>query len=389
MTPVSNPGERGRDVTLDVSVHPQDSSIGRVGVVREAIKEASQQAGAYVSVDLAVAYASTKGVIMLTDDLAGRRWDAARKRFLVSFDFGFTEPEALARLGRLDNAEVRIPNGRAVVASPTLQPPSAFHAKVFAFRGGQSEVLALVVGSANLTASALSTGAEVVTKQVWLEQSQSHDPVGRAQALASWFDDAWDAADSLGDVLDEYRERRRRMPSRPKLREERTDATRMYVANTEENVIVGPLPVQLASAKALWIDASSMIHNRPGRLPGSQLNTPRGTRVFFGFGAENVPRDTTLGGVFIRIPGYDHVHRTIRFSNNSMDVVNLPIPDHHGLETYEGRHLIFERESPLADGEGRFTLRVTDASGIAAAKVHAANSIDLTMRSRRRYGLLF
>lgn len=386
MTPTSNPD--GSGVILDVSVHAQDSSIGRVGVVRDAIYEASREAGPYASIDVAVAYASTRGVSVLTDALAGQTWDAARKRFLVSLDFGFTQPEALERLSRLSNAEVRIPNGHAVVASPILQPPSTFHAKVFAFRGGESSILCLVVGSANLTASALSTSAEVVTKQVWLEQSQSNGHTGREQALVSWFDDAWDGADRLEDVLDEYRERRRRMPRRPKLREERTSATRMYVANAAKNVVVGSLAVQLASAKALWIDASSMIHNRSDR-PGSQINTQRGTRVFFGFPAETVPRDTTLGRVLIRIPGYDHVPRTIRFSNNGMDIVNLPIPDRHGLETYEGRHLIFERESPSPGGESRFRLTVTDASGVAAAKSSAANSIELSMRSGREYGLLF
>lgn len=390
MSAISTHGDEGLELAHNVSVHPQDSSIGRVGVVREAIYEASRQSGSYTSVDVAVAYASAQGVRVLTDALGGGPWIAARKRFLISLDFGFTEPEALARLSRLDNAEVRVPNGRAVVASPTLQPTSAFHAKVFAFRGGQSEkLLGLVVGSANLTASALSTGAEVVTKQVWQEGFESDARGDRAQGLVRWFDDTWQGADRLEDVLDNYRERRRQMPRRPKLREERTRSTRMYIATTDEHVIVGPLAVQLASAKAMWMDASSVIRNRPGTLPGSQLNTTRGTRVFFGFGAENVPRNTGLGGVYIRIPGYDYVFRTIRFGDNGMDIVNLPIPDRHGLETYQGRHLIFVRESTSADGLACFKLIVTDIAGVDAMRVAATNSIDLQMHSRREYGLIF
>lgn len=378
------------DSCYQVAVHAQDSTIGRVGVVLEAIAHAADRAGDYECIDIAVAYASTGGVRLLENALAGPSWTEARKRFLVSLDFGFTEPKALAYLSEIHNAEVRIPNGRDVLGSPALRPQTAFHAKVYSFGVEQYPHLrALVVGSANLTASALSTGAEVVTTQTWKSYSKAAlNDLERAQSVLGWFRDTWENADPLCDVLDEYRQKRRELPRPPRIREERTKATRQYLASLENHEISGDLSVQLAAARELWIDASSVIRNR-GALPGSQLNTPRGTRVFFGFASERVPKDTTLGSIDLRVIGHAYHDRTIRFSNNSMDIVNLPIPEQNGIETYQDTFLLFARDAPGDDGRRRYTITVADAAEIDARKASAANSVDLTMSSGRKYGLLF
>lgn len=377
-------------VNHETSTHAQDSTVGRVGVVLDALAEASGRAGAYTDVDVAVAYASEEGVRLLDEKLAGEPWHTARKRFLVSLDFGFTQPKALERLRQLANAEVRVPNGRAVLASPTLRPPSAFHAKVFAFRGDGApfDIKALIVGSANLTASALSTGAEVITKQVWLHHPGGGAKLQNIRQVLDWFNDTWETADLLTDVLDEYRSRYRSLPKPRRLQEEKTPATRRYIASPNGHVITGALPVQLAAARALWVDGASIIHNRQTR-PGNQLNTRRGTRVFFGYGSENVPRNTTLGQVHMRVGGNPYVLRSVRFGDNSMDIIGLPIPENNGLDTYEGSFLVFTRDTPANDGRGRFTLTTTDAAGLASLKEAAANSIELAMDSGRGYGLLF
>ncbi|MGD8168560.1 hypothetical protein ACEXOS_015165 [Herbiconiux sp. P16] len=358
----------------------------------DALADASDQAGDYEYVDVAVAYASTEGVRLLNDRLSSRTWSAARKRFLVSIDFGFTQPQALARLSELDNAEVRIPNGRAVLASSTLRPPSAFHAKTFIFRGEEwYRLRALIVGSANLTASALSTGAEVVTKQIWSDDSFNSEAWGHlklAKPVLDWFDDTWQSADLLSDVLDEYRSRHRSLPKPRIPPEEKTRTTRRYLASPAENVISGTLPVQLAAARSLWVNGTSIIQNR-GDRPGNQLNTPRGTRVFFGFGTKNVPRDTTLGMVQIRVGDYPYVERSVRFANNGMDIIGLPIPELNGLDSYQDLFLVFFRERLSGTGQGQFKLAVTDAAVLASLKESAANSVELSMNSGRRYGLLF
>jgi HKD family nuclease len=377
----------------EMSVHAQDPSSGRVRVVLDALTDASVRAGDYEFVDIAVAYASIKGVGLLDAALSNGPWSAARKRFLVSMDFGFTQPQALVCLSELENAEVRVPNGRAVLASPTLRPPSAFHAKTFVFRNGEGHpfVRALVVGSANLTASALSTGAEVITKQIWSGASFSAESWNHrkfVEPVLDWFNDTWQGADPLSDVLDNYRSRHRSLPKPRIPPEERTPTTRSYLASPADAVISGTLPVQLAAARALWIHGTSIIRNRDPR-PGNQLNTRKGTRVFFGFSAEHVPKDTTLGSVQIRVEGHPYIERSVRFANNGMDIVGLPIPEQNGLESYQDLFLVFTRELLSASGQGQFTLTATDETGLTALKDSAANSVDLTMNGGRQYGLLF
>ncbi|MFJ4286743.1 hypothetical protein ACIPY0_13980 [Paenarthrobacter nicotinovorans] len=384
----------------EVDVCAQDPTFGRVGVVLEAIADAANRSNGYDFVDVAVAYASVEGVRLLSERLSGGIWHAAQKRFLVSIDFGFTQPDALAHLSELHAAEVRVPNGRAVLGDPALRPPFAFHAKTFAFRTDEEHeetapdlvravnLKALIVGSANLTASALSTGAEVVTKQIWLGYN-GWTPRMRAKPVLDWFEDTWEAADRLPDVLDAYRSRLAALPKPQQVPEENTPSARHYLAPLDTHELSGPLPVQLAAAKSLWVNASSIIHNYGRRRPGTQLNTPRGTRVFFGFGSEKVPRNTPLGAVNMRVTGYPYDEHTMRFSDNGMDVINLPIPEYNGVETYEGTILIFTRDNPSPSGLDQFTLTVTDAQGLDKMKKAASNFIDLEMRGGRGYGLFF
>lgn len=376
------------------SVHAQDSKMGRVGVILDAVSAAASAAGDYSVVDIAVAYASAKGVRLLQERLDGETWRAAGKRFLVSIDFGFSQARALEVLHDLENAEVRIPNGRAVLSSPTLQPPAPFHAKTYAFRSGPAwpELRSLVVGSANLTASALSTGAEAVIAQTWTDNSfpsEAWRHLQSAQPISEWFEDAWDRADLLSDVIDEYRLRRRHLPKAGRLRDDKSRATRTFIASPASHEISGSLPVQLANARSLWVNASSIIQNRGQAQPGNQLNTPRGTRVFFGFNSRKVPVDTTLGNVQMRVAGREYVERSVRFANNGMDIVGLPIPEQNGIETYLDTILVFSREPGKVNGLNTFTLTVTDLAGLDELKGAAANSVDLAMHGGRQYGLLF
>ncbi|HXK98217.1 MAG TPA: hypothetical protein PK828_10205, partial [Limnochordia bacterium] len=104
---------------------------------------------------------------------------------------------------------------------------------------------ALVVGSANLTASALTTGAEVVTTQTWKSYSiAALNDLKRAQSVLDWFKDTWENGEALAGVLDEYRQKRRALPRPPRIREERTKATRRYLASLEHHEISGDLSVQ-------------------------------------------------------------------------------------------------------------------------------------------------
>jgi HKD family nuclease len=374
-------------------VYAQDPGIGRVEEVLSAIAAASSDAGNYTDVDIAVAYASHAGVALLDQRLSfSSAWPDASKRFLVSIDFGITDPRALARLAGLPNAEVRVPNGPSVLASPRLQPPNTFHTKSYLFRSATwKSPSALVVGSANLTVSALASGSEVVVKQSWTSSLSRSDRrhLSRAKPFLAWFEDAWAAASPLENILGEYQLRYRRRPTPRTPPEERTPATRNYLGSGDDQEVTGALTVQLAAAKALWFRTETLYHNRGIGKPGNQLDTPRGTRVFFGFAPEKVSKNHIFGNVYIRVAGYSSVTRSVRFGNNEMDKVNLPIPGTGGPESYDDAYLIFERADMSKGGLPQFALTVTDKNGLDARVQAAANSVNLSMTSGREYGLLF
>lgn len=377
-----------------VSMHAQDATAGRIEAVLRALANAASTASDYTTVDIAVAYASAAGVQLLDEVVADARWERSSKRFLVSIDFGITQPRALDQIARLPNAEVRVPNAFEVLASPHLIPRSTFHAKAFVFRGASwNEPCATVVGSANLTASALATGSEVVVSQSWSgrpSRSERRHLQPLKNTLA-WFDDAWVSSIPWQDIRDAYREVYRGKPRPRRPPEERTDAVKRYLAPTAGPDIPRALTVQLASARCLWIHTGAIPKNRGPEKPGNQLDTPRGTRVFFGFGSERVPRNHIFGNIEMRVrrPGNQFVDRSVRFGNNEMDKVNLPIPEQNNIDSYDHSYVVFTRLDPTAESASRFELDVTDERAIAALKSTAVNSVDLSMASGRKYGLIF
>src|SRR5438094_184228 len=99
----------------------------------------------------AVAYATSGGCESLHDSLEerlGTAWRQANKRWLVSLDFGITEPDALDYLAALPNSSVLIANAAEVIARK-LRPVRPFHPKAFLFerrKGNRSR--AIFCGSA-------------------------------------------------------------------------------------------------------------------------------------------------------------------------------------------------------------------------------------------------
>lgn len=382
-------------MTYRAQVHAQDASTGRVGEVLRGIEQSASHAGAYTSLDAAVAYASRTGVYTLRSEIgATPGWLGSKKRFLVSIDFGITEPAALEALAALPNAEVRVPNGAQVLASANLMPLHTFHAKGYLFRGDTwASPSCLVVGSANMTVSALATGSEVVTTQAWTGGLSASDRrlLKRSAGFLDWFEDAWAVANPLATVLAAYRTRyrRRRPAAGPRIPEEETLAAQQFAAPEAANEVVGALAVQLAAARSLWVRTEDLYKNLRGGTVGNQLDTRRGSRVFFGFPANNVPRNTVLGYVEMQIPGFAPVTRSVRFGDNYMDKVNLPIPGRDGPPSYEHAYLIFDRDGVGASGLARFRLSVTDQAGLNRRKRAATNYEDLVMGGGRPYGLLF
>ena len=111
----------------------------------------------------AVAYSTRRGCERLVDRVSTRmgktQWESSQKHFVTSLDFGLTEPGALEFLSTLPESKVRIANPE-VVNRPGLMPGRAYHPKLYLF--DSAAATGYVVGSANLTDSALITNTEVV-----------------------------------------------------------------------------------------------------------------------------------------------------------------------------------------------------------------------------------
>ena len=142
-------------------------------------------------------------------------------------------------------------------------------------------------------------------------------------------------------------------------------------------------------ATAIWFEVHQLYANRGVGVPGNQLDTPKGTRVFFGFPSTTVARNTILGHVASGFGGGPPIERSVRFGNNQMDKVNLPVPGNGGPPTYDNQFLVFERAGVWTDGHPLFRLVVMDEPSLLALRASSNHSIDLEMSGGRRYGLLF
>lgn len=373
-----------------MSTHVQDASTGRVDVVQGAIRNAAESLDVLNAMDVAVAYASRRGVNKLVGELSGiRTWPVATKRFLVSIDYGTTEPAALELLAGLPASQVRVPRGRRVLKSPRLAPETTFHAKCYLFRDGRGDVAgSFVVGSANMTVSALAVGGETVASFSWAgaltPQDQLH--VDSVLTYKTWFEEAWADADELAVVLDAYRALRKTLPKPRKIPEERTPGAKIY-SRAPQNQAGRVL--QLSSADAIWFQTPTLNANRGPGLPGNQLDVPRNTRAFFGFPVQRVEPNTRLGTIEVRVPGFQAVEVAVRFGDNSMEKLNFPIPGTAGPASYDNAFVVFTRNGSSTGGLPRFVLDVMDDLQLGARKASVIRALDFTMQGGRRWGLLF
>ena len=281
----------------------------------------------------AVAYATHSGVAELLGRLAALDgWDQVSKRWLVGIDFCRSDPIALEGLDGLPRSNVRIYDGLFVVGRDRCIPRVSFHPKLYAFRRRRKE--AVVAGSGNLSRTGLCVGVEAGLSVC--------DVPGRdARSLHGWFNRQWGLATPLPDIAVEYNDRFQSLENR------------IHPAPTEDDAAPesagaqGQLtPDQLRKLKVcrhLWIQAGNLHLNRgPGR-PGNQLMLKRNTRVFFGFPARDLDPDTALGHVAIEYAGNVRYDCSLRFSNNSMDVLTLPVPQAGGPAAYDQETICFER----------------------------------------------
>lgn len=144
------------------------------------------------SFDFSVAFITQSGIEGFMQVLQELEQAEVPGRILTTDYLAFSEPKALERLSRLSNVEVRM------FRTNTEGRPQGFHAKgyIFHYPDGLSKIL---VGSANLTASALNINHE------WNLQVTSAENGELLRDIQDEFDNLWDRAVSLDAYIETYR----------------------------------------------------------------------------------------------------------------------------------------------------------------------------------------
>jgi len=325
------------------------------------------------------AFASFKGVRLITTVLAeSPSWLAASKRWVISIDGGITEPDALRFLLSFRKAEVRVPYAEELLTRK-LRPVYRFHPKTLLFERQDPAFVpaAIMVSSANLTCTGLCFGHEHAMSVRALSGSGTLPPT-----ISSGFGELEKIVTSAQVINEAFIDRYAAIrPTDPTLREEVEDK-RADLILQEEPVIPATQAVALAAASHFWIDIEYVVSNRGMHQEGNQIDMQRGSRLFFGFGDGKLPKNSHIGNVRI-LYGTHSASRNLRFGNNSMDKLDLPIPDVEGPPSYSGQTLLFTRESPAT-----FRLTLGTAADIMAWKAQSrAMGTLFTMRSRREFGV--
>lgn len=288
--------------------------------------------------DVAMAYARTTGVAAILPDL-----ESLETRWLVGIDWCRTEPVALEQLAVVPKSTVRVPGGLATVYRAGCTPTRSFHPKTFILRG--TNAIAVITGSGNLSRNGLTTGDEhgslllVADASTPDERALSNSCLG----MADWFDGAWRKATLLSKIIDQYRIQYAAMKDSPAITEDDAADTAV-TGRARPRAALNPKQLrQLRAARCFWIEAGTLSANRGPGVPGNQLMLKALMRVFFGFPARDLARDTRIGAISIRYKGELRNDRTLRYSNNSMDVLTMPVPADGGPDSYDGRIVHFEK----------------------------------------------
>lgn len=296
-------------------------------------------------IDVAAAYITSGGaheISRIMNAALGAASAGITKRWITSFDYCRTEPVALRTLMAMPQSTVRVYDADFCLAHKG-NPRVPFHPKMFLVRSDASDYA--LAGSGNVSRSGLTRGIEAGLAIGTGRTPQTVEPATQVAVtnLRDWFSNLWNLAPALNgarlaayeNLYDTVDNRKSPTPTEDDLAA--PDDTRGSLSSSDL--------VKLRVCQHLWIDAGKITKNRGPNLPGNQLMTKRMTRVFFGFKAESLPKNTVLGQVQIRFG--QHVDSyTLSFSDNGMDKLNLPVPEGAGPASYENAHLMFKRTGP-------------------------------------------
>jgi HKD family nuclease len=323
-------------------------------------------AAAFTRLRASFAFANGGGAQQLTERLeaALSDWDLVTKQWLISIDFGFTDPRALDLLQSQPKSKVRIPDAYYLIAN-RLQPRRSFHPKSLLLDAGQAPgktPIALLVGSANMTVSGLRKGQEHAVTVAWTGTNTAalRNRMKATQQEAKRFAADWYAAHPLdAPLLKRYEDAHRRAREARRWPDEDDNPEIRELARDTVATKDFEKAAELTRAKHLWVEAGNISENLKVGGPGNQLDLQRGTRAFFGLGTRTVPPNSPLGHIDIHYGASGPIERNMRFGDNTMDKLDLPYPGSPGPPAYDGETLLFTRRP-----DGAFDLRLGTASEI-------------------------
>lgn len=340
--------------------------------------EQALERGPYRQMDVAIAYATIGGVralerVFISHPKGG--WLESRKRWLVGIDWCRSDAAALRRLAALPSSRVRIANGDVVLSRPGCRPVTTYHPKLFMLHGIRKA--AIVCGSGNLSANGMLRGCECGHLAILNSGGGSRQNV-EFRYLRSWFDDAWRRATPCSVLIDRYASLAKRNVN-------------MVVAtdldeDSQTPIRRGLSPLQIKELRAydhFWIDAGALGANLGHGRPGNQLDMPRFCRVFFGAPALDLPPETEIDHVTLVWNGRRFAGCTLKFADNHMDKLNIPLAGERGPHFYSGKTLMFTRRN-----DGLFVFSVGE--GAVAREWHLrsrSRRYKLAGNSKRRWGL--
>lgn len=320
-------------------------SPARANAILEAIMAATSPRTEEFNV--AVAYVTYQGARTLLDGLAGAvevRWASIPKCVVTCFDFGHTEPDALAYLEDA-GFEVRIANLGAGGVIRLVPNPASFHPKIYIAPTGRGANV--IIGSANLSRRALTVNTEAVTSMA-LDDEDAWRP--------SWKRLVDCSVRMSPQLLKAYRK------MRPRQQKQRTHDEPPVPPPAPPNTL--PLfresvarEVDPATYKAFWVQVGM-----PSGGAGSQLEMPRLANRYFGFSHSKYDNEQRKIGDLTLIAGVREWTRTLAWhGDNRMERVNLPTANQGGFE-YGGRVVLFERAG------ARFEFTVADTASRRAER---------------------
>ena len=341
----------------------------------------------FQTISIAVAYATLGGIFSVRDAINmddDSTWNRLNKRWVVGIDWCRSEPSALSYIAKQYNSQSRVFDGQSLVERQGCVPSTPFHPKVFILH--TDDTTAVICGSANLSLSGQTKGHEVGSLFLFMNpgSKKGNVPPSPISEISAWFEHVWDLSAPVNVVLQPYM-------NRFELREHLQSPIPTVddvnpLAGSKRRALSERQLRQLRACRRLWVQAGNLHSNRGLGLPGNQLMLSAFTRVFFGIPAIAVPRDTRLGYVRIEFQGDERSDCALRYSNNAMDVLGLPIPGTEGPLKYDRETLLFEQE---IDQQGvKYILRVGSAADRNSwLRKSRRISGDYKMTSGRQWGV--